>query len=296
MAWLADRYHSKRSFILGIALFVWSVSCILSGFSSEYWQVAVCRFILALAESACTPLAGSLISDYFPKETRATALGIYNWGIYTGFSLAQGAANLMTHCVSWRVVWWVFGCAGVCWVPFVMSIKSNTGIHKMSGRMNLNAAGNSKKRSNVSNRISINASSDSADDAARSDISGRDGKKSSTMKILAYFFGTPSIILLFVASLIRNAGGYVWAYNATQFFENVKGQSSVEIAEFMQWIPLIGGSLGAVLGGFVLYLHFLCFCLYSFVCFFFCNVFGCFAFLILFKIVFVNKSFLFEMN
>ena len=252
VAWLADRFHNKRSTILAIALFVWSLSCVLCGFSTEYWQVAVCRFILALAESACTPLAGSLISDRFPKETRATALGIYNWGIYTGFSLAQGAANVMTEYLSWRVVWWTFGFAGIFWVPFVLSIKSDVGVRKVTHQEDDRRRGNMGSINGSEN----NPYSENEIESGRQQQQQQQQQGESKVKILAYFLSSPSIILLFIASLIRNAGGYVWAYNTTQFFENVKGQSKLQIAEFMQWIPLIGGSMGAVLGGYVIFLCF----------------------------------------
>ena len=75
---------------------LWSTSVLLTGFSSQFWQVLVLRFLLGFAESGCTPLAGSIISDSFGTKTRGTAYGIYNWGIYMGYSLAVGAANAMT--------------------------------------------------------------------------------------------------------------------------------------------------------------------------------------------------------
>ena len=102
---LADKYGNRKIF-LASALAVWSASIVWTGFSQTYTEVLFARFLLGLAESACTPFAASLITDYFPKETRATALGIYNWGIYTGFSLAVGAANAMTDTAGWRTVWY----------------------------------------------------------------------------------------------------------------------------------------------------------------------------------------------
>jgi len=62
---------------------------------------------------------------------------------------------------------------------------------------------------------------------------------------------TPNLIILLVGSCIRNGAGYVWAYNSKQFFQNVRNQSDDQQAEFMSWIPLIGGSLGAMFGGFI---------------------------------------------
>ena len=62
---------------------------------------------------------------------------------------------------------------------------------------------------------------------------------------------SPGLLLLCIAGGIRNAGGYVWAYNTELFYEKEKDLSKAEIAAFMSWIPLVGGSLGAFLGGVV---------------------------------------------
>jgi len=34
-----------------------------------------------------------LIADYFAVELRGSALGVYNWGIYTGYSLSFAIGN-----------------------------------------------------------------------------------------------------------------------------------------------------------------------------------------------------------
>ena len=56
--------------------------------------------------------------------------------------------------------------------------------------------------------------------------------------------------MLYIAGGIRNAGGYVWAYNTELFFQ-AQDFTDAEINHFMSWIPLVGGSLGAVFGGFI---------------------------------------------
>ena len=58
------------------------------------------------------------------------------------------------------------------------------------------------------------------------------------------------MFFLCIAGGVRNAGGYVWAYNTELFFQ-ARGLSNAQINHFMSWIPLVGGSLGAVFGGFI---------------------------------------------
>ena len=67
--------------------------------------------------------------------------------------------------------------------------------------------------------------------------------------LLGRTFMRPSLLILFLAGTIRNAGGYVWAYNTQPSFN--KYYPKTNVGEYMSWIPLVGGSLGVVLGGFI---------------------------------------------
>lgn len=63
-------------------------------------------------------------------------------------------------------------------------------------------------------------------------------------------FIMPGMLVLCIAGGVRNAGGYVWAYNTELFFEK-SGYSKTHIQSFMSWIPLVAGSIGAVVGGII---------------------------------------------
>ena len=58
-------------------------------------------------------------------------------------------------------------------------------------------------------------------------------------------------MFLIFASLYRNCGGYVWSYQANNYFKNVWDQSSLEIASYLGVIPMIAGSIGCLLGGLI---------------------------------------------
>lgn len=52
------------------------------------------------SEAGCNPIATSLIADYFSIELRGAALGIYNWGIYSGYSASFAIGNqILKHLV-----------------------------------------------------------------------------------------------------------------------------------------------------------------------------------------------------
>lgn len=72
----------------------------------------------------------------------------------------------------------------------------------------------------------------------------------SRLLLLIRTFIMPGMFFLCLASGVRNAGGYVWAYNTELFFE-ANDLSRNQISKFMSWIPLVGGSIGAVVGGII---------------------------------------------
>ncbi|WOE75692.1 spinster family MFS transporter [Alterisphingorhabdus coralli] len=87
---LADSWHRVR--LMTIGLTIWSAFTALSGFARNFATLSVARIGVGVGEATASPSAYSIISDYFPKRLRATALAIYSSGIYLGggFSLFVG--------------------------------------------------------------------------------------------------------------------------------------------------------------------------------------------------------------
>ena len=88
---LADNWNRKRLLSIGLAL--WSTMTALSGFAQNQLTLSLARMGVGIGEATASPTAYSLISDYFPKRQRATALAIYSSGLYIGggVSLLIGA-------------------------------------------------------------------------------------------------------------------------------------------------------------------------------------------------------------
>ena len=89
---LADNWGRVKLLSLGLAL--WSVMTALSGFAKNQASLTFARMGVGVGEATASPTAYSLISDYFPRRQRATALAIYSSGLYLGggVSLFIGAA------------------------------------------------------------------------------------------------------------------------------------------------------------------------------------------------------------
>jgi MFS family permease len=88
---LADNWIRTR--LLAIGLTLWSGMTALSGFSTSFTQLAAARVGVGIGEASAGPTAFSMLSDWFPKHQRATALAIYSSGLYIGggISLFIGA-------------------------------------------------------------------------------------------------------------------------------------------------------------------------------------------------------------
>jgi MFS family permease len=92
---LADMWYRGRLMTIGLA--VWSAMTALSGFTQNFGQLAAARIGVGIGEATASPCAFSILSDYFPKEKRATALAIYSSGLYLGGGLSLFVGGLVVQ-------------------------------------------------------------------------------------------------------------------------------------------------------------------------------------------------------
>jgi MFS family permease len=85
----------------------------LSGTAQNFWQLLLARIGVGVGEAGCSPPAHSMISDYFPAEKRATALGIYSLGIPFGILFGFIAGGWLNEFFGWRVAFFVVGIPGL---------------------------------------------------------------------------------------------------------------------------------------------------------------------------------------
>ena len=115
IAWLADRYN--RVNILSIALAVWSGFTALTGLANNFVQIGLARMGVGIGEAGGSHPSHSIISDLYPKEERAGALGVYSMGIPLGIMAAYFAtASLMGSSgedVDWRRIFIFLGLTGI---------------------------------------------------------------------------------------------------------------------------------------------------------------------------------------
>ncbi|MFM5923535.1 MAG: spinster family MFS transporter [Novosphingobium sp.] len=131
---LADNWNRKKLLAVGLAL--WSTMTALSGFARDQLTLSLARMGVGVGEASAGPTAYSLISDYFPKRQRATALAIYSSGLYIGggVSLLIGAKIGQSWnaafpgggplgLVGWQAAFLAVGIPGLLMALWVLSLR-----------------------------------------------------------------------------------------------------------------------------------------------------------------------------
>ena len=133
---LADSWYRGRLMAMGLAL--WSSMTALSGFANSFGMLATARIGVGIGEASASPAAYSMISDYFPKEMRATALSVYSSGLYIGggLSLPIGgfvlsrwntaypvAAEAPLGLAGWQAAFLAVGIPGLLLALWVMTLR-----------------------------------------------------------------------------------------------------------------------------------------------------------------------------
>ena len=111
IAWLADRYSRKK--IVTASLIAWSAFTALTGMAGSFLHMFLARVGVGIGEAGGSPPSHSIISDLYPKEQRASALGVYSLGIPIGIGFSYLLAGALVESFGWRGTLYVLGVAGI---------------------------------------------------------------------------------------------------------------------------------------------------------------------------------------
>jgi MFS family permease len=111
VGWLADRTH--RVNVLAGACALWSAATAACGMVGNYGQLVVARMAVGVGEAGGVPPSYAIISDYFPRERRGTAMAIFNLGPPLGSALGVAFGASLAAAFNWRVPFYVIGGIGV---------------------------------------------------------------------------------------------------------------------------------------------------------------------------------------
>jgi MFS family permease len=131
---LADSWNRVKLMSTGLA--VWSAATAASAFAKTGGFLAAARIGVGVGEATASPCAYSLISDYFPKEKRATALAIYSSGLFIGGGLSLFIGGVVVEqwnraypgggplgLVGWQAAFLAVGLPGILLAGWIATVR-----------------------------------------------------------------------------------------------------------------------------------------------------------------------------
>lgn len=94
--------RGDRRSIFAACVGVWSAATALCGFAASLVQMAVLRAGLGMGEAGAVPASLSLITDYFPKDRRAAAVGVFQSSSALTAILGVPLVGLVAEAYGWR--------------------------------------------------------------------------------------------------------------------------------------------------------------------------------------------------
>jgi MFS family permease len=99
----ADRGIRKNVVATGVGL--WSLATLLTGAAGSFFTLFLSRAAVGVGEAGYYPAGTSLLVDYFPKEKRASMLGLWNVGASLGVGVGFALGGIIADHFGWR---WAF--------------------------------------------------------------------------------------------------------------------------------------------------------------------------------------------
>ena len=227
IARLAER--KNRTVIISASLAVWSGFTTLSGTVTAFWQLVIYRFGVGIGEAGGTPPAHSLITDYVPKEKRASALAFYSMGVPIGSFIGLAMGGMVADALGWKAAFFVAGAPGLILAALAFFTLKET-------------------------RAKLTKDAQRLKDAAA---------KTTIWKVIAFLWARPTFLLIGFAASLKAFIGYGQGSFHTQFYLRNHGEEVHQLAEsfglgdrgFLGWtLGLLVGVFGVtstLLGGWI---------------------------------------------
>ena len=120
IARLAERFN--RVTILSLSLALWSAFTTLFAVTGSFVQLLAARVGVGVGEAGCSPCAHSLISDYYARARRTSALSVYSCGLSLGYLFVALVGSYVTQHYGWRAACVAVGLPGIALALLLKSL------------------------------------------------------------------------------------------------------------------------------------------------------------------------------
>jgi MFS family permease len=108
---LAERMSRVR--IITAAILFWSTMTMACSAVGNFAQMMLCRVGVGMGEAGSQPATSSLVGDLFPRERRASVMGLILLGSPIGTFIGASVGGAVTGMWGWRAAFIVMGLPGV---------------------------------------------------------------------------------------------------------------------------------------------------------------------------------------
>jgi ACS family hexuronate transporter-like MFS transporter len=117
LAWgkIMDKIGARWGF--GIAFLIWQVAHISHALAKGFGGFAIARMGLGIGEAGGFPGGIKAVAEWFPKNERALATGIFNAGTNIGAIVTPLVVPGIVLAFGWQMAFIVTGLAGLVWLP-----------------------------------------------------------------------------------------------------------------------------------------------------------------------------------
>jgi MFS family permease len=115
---MADRTNRRK--LLAIVMTAWSLLTALCGVVRGFGPLIAARMSVGVAEAGCTPTTLSMMSDFFGRRQRATAIGIWYVGSPLGVTITFLVGGYIVQHYGWRNVFFLAGIPGLLVVALLL--------------------------------------------------------------------------------------------------------------------------------------------------------------------------------
>lgn len=102
----------RRLTLVGIGTFFWSIATALCGAANSFFTLALARVGVGVGEAVGLPATSSVVSDYFAKEKRTTAMSVLLLAPPIGAFLGSAVGAMVAQYYGWRMAFVVASLPG----------------------------------------------------------------------------------------------------------------------------------------------------------------------------------------
>lgn len=123
-----DWVGTRMGFVLSVT--VWSAACAAHGLARSLLSLAAVRSLLGFSEAGNWPGATKAVAEWFPRQERALAQGIFNAGASMGAVISAPLIALLFGLLGWQATFVVVGGLGLLWlVPWWILVRATPDRH-----------------------------------------------------------------------------------------------------------------------------------------------------------------------